>query len=59
MIEKVNDKLVLENQRLSNDNMNLIQAYSELLNQYLQVMQNKCPANILLAGQIEWENKVK
>jgi uncharacterized protein YaaN involved in tellurite resistance len=59
MIEKINEKLVLENQRLSNDNMNLRQAYSELLNQYLQLMQNKCPANILLAGQIELENKVK
>ena len=59
MIENINEKLVIENQRLSNDIMNLRQAYSELLKQYLQVMQNKCPANILLAGQIEWENKIK
>ena len=59
MIENINEKLVIENQRLSNDNMNLRQAYSELLNQYLTSMQNKCPANILLAGQTEWENKIK
>jgi len=58
MIEKVNERLALENKMLSDRNIKLNQAYYELLNEYLKCMATKCPANMLLAGQIEWESKI-
>lgn len=59
MLEKINEKLAIENQLLSDENLKLRKAYSELLNDYLVLMQNKCPANLLIAGQKYFENKIK
>ncbi len=59
MIDRINEKLAIENQLLSDENLRLRKAYSELLNEYIQSMATKCPANVLLAGQREWENKIK
>lgn len=59
MLEKINDKLAIENQLLSDENIKLRKAYSELLNDYLAVMQNKCPDNLIIAGRKYFENKIK
>lgn len=59
MVDKINEKLAIENQLLSDENLKLRKAYSELLNDYLAVMQNKCPVNLLIAGQKYFENKIK
>jgi hypothetical protein len=59
MIENINEKLAIENQLLSDENLKLRKAYSELLNDYLAVMQNKCPDNLIIAGRKYFENKIK
>jgi hypothetical protein len=58
MIENINEKLAIENQLLSDENLKLRKAYSELLNDYLAVMQNKCPDNLIIAGRKYFENKI-
>ena len=58
MLEKINEKLAIENQLLSDENIKLRKAYSELLNDYLAVMQNKCPDNLIIAGRKYFENKI-
>jgi hypothetical protein len=59
MIDNINEKLAIENQLLSDENLKLRKAYSELLNDYLAVMQNKCPDNLIIAGRKYFENKIK
>jgi hypothetical protein len=58
MIENINEKLAIENQLLSDENLKLRKAFSELLNDYLAVMQNKCPDNLIIAGRKYFENKI-
>ena len=58
MIDNINEKLAIENQLLSDENLKLRKAYSELLNDYLAVMQNKCPDNLIIAGRKYFENKI-
>jgi hypothetical protein len=58
MIENINEKLAIENQLLSDENLKLRKAYSELLNDYLAVMQNKCPDNLIIAGRKYFENRI-
>jgi hypothetical protein len=59
MIDNINEKLAIENQLLSDENLKLRKAFSELLNDYLAVMQNKCPDNLIIAGRKYFENKIK
>ena len=58
MIENINEKLAIENQLLSDENLKLRKAYSELLNDYLSVMQNKCPDNLIIAGRKYFEDRI-
>jgi hypothetical protein len=58
MIENINEKLAIENQLLSDENLKLRKAYSELLNDYLAVMQNKCPDNLIIAGRKYFEDRI-
>lgn len=59
MVDKINEKLAIENQLLSDENLKLRKAYSELLNDYLKLMQNKCPENLLLSGRKYYEDRIK
>jgi hypothetical protein len=58
MRENINDELVVENRLLSDENLKLRKAYSELLNEYLQLIQNKMPQNHIDLGQKYWESKI-
>jgi hypothetical protein len=58
MKESINEKLIIENQLLSNENLRLRQSYAELLSEYLNLLQNKMPQNHIDLGRRYWENKI-
>jgi len=58
MRENINEKLIIENQLLSNENLRLRQSYAELLSEYLNLLQNKMPQNHIDLGRKYWENKI-
>ena len=58
MRENINEKLIIENQLLSNENLRLRQSYAELLSEYLNLLQNKMPQNHIDLGRRYWENKI-
>ena len=58
MRESINEKLIIENQLLSNENLRLRQSYAELLSEYLNLLQNKMPQNHIDLGRRYWENKI-
>lgn len=58
MRENINEKLIIENQLLSNENLRLRESYSELLSEYLNLLQNKMPQNHIDLGRKYWENKI-
>jgi hypothetical protein len=58
MRENINEKLIIENQLLSNENLRLRESYAELLSEYLNLLQNKMPQNHIDLGRKYWENKI-
>ena len=58
MRENIDEKLVIENQLLSNENLRLRESYAELLSEYLNLLQNKMPQNHIDLGRKYWENKI-
>jgi len=58
MRENINEKLIIENQLLSNENLRLRESYAELLSEYLNLLQNKMPQNHIDLGRRYWENKI-
>lgn len=51
MRENINEKLIIENQLLSNENLRLRESYAELLSEYLNLLQNKMPQNHIDLGE--------
>jgi len=59
MNENINDKLLIENSMLSNDNIKLRNVFNELLDVYIKLLETKKPDNLILPGRNDWENKIK
>ena len=58
MRESINESLAIENKLLSDENLRLRKAYSELLNEWLKLVQNKNPDNLIASGLKFWEDKI-